>query len=70
MMHRHLLLMVLSIHLLLMMHHLLIRPMLPVSSVYVFVSFVHLGLVSLSGVIVAVNIFPLVLVAMLFTAHS
>ena len=70
MLHSHLLLMVLSIHLLLMMHHLLICRMLPVSSICVFGSFVYLGLVSLSGVIIAVNIFSLMLWSMFFTAHS
>lgn len=68
--HHLLLLMMLSIHLLLTMHHLLIRPMLPVSSVCVFGSFVHLGLVSLSGVIVAVKIFLFVFVPMFFPGHS
>ena len=79
MLSHHLLLMVLGVHWLLMMHHLLIHPMLPVTSIYVFVSFVHFGLVTLSGVIVAMNVFSLVfvpvifarmLVAMFFTAHS
>jgi hypothetical protein len=78
MLHGHLLLMVLSIHLWLMMHHLLI-PMLSVRSVNVLGSFVHVGLVSPTGVIVAVNIFSLVVVPVVlglmfltvfFTAHS
>ena len=80
MLSHHLLLMVLGVHWLLMMHHLLIHPMLSVTSIYVFVSFVHFGLVTLSGVIVAMNVFSLVfvpvsifsrvLVAVFFTGHS
>lgn len=60
----------LSIHLLLAMHHLLIHRLLVMTSAHVFVSFVHFGLVPLSGVIVAMNIFSFVFVPVFFTAHS
>jgi len=70
MLRHHLLLVVLSIHLLLTTHHLLIHRLLVVTSAHVFGSFVmHLGLVSFSDVLIAV-VFAGVLVAMFLAAHS
>jgi hypothetical protein len=78
--HSHLLLMMLSIHLLLAMHHLLIHAVLALPGTRLVGSFVHSGLVSSNVLIVAVKIFSPAFIsgilgptffAMLFTAaHS